>query len=136
MPEPRALAEELELEGIDDELERAVIVAAGAFHCICRMSEGPDIAGKGLGEIAGFRNDGVQEDLHFVVGDEIVAESGKVESEGNKEEESEVEKRGAAVRGHVGKRCGGGSSRGGLRDGVGGEFFAASGHGKVLMNKV
>lgn len=54
------------------------------------MSEGPNVTRESSPKMAALENQGILEDLEFVVGDEVVAKSGSVNEEGKKEEDGEM----------------------------------------------
>jgi hypothetical protein len=91
VPGARVLAKEVVLAGIDEHLERAIVVAAEAGILPALMSEGPNIRGESLVKILAFENQRIHEDLEFVVGDEVVAEGGGVKGEREEDEDGEME---------------------------------------------
>jgi len=97
MPGERIPAEDLVFGGVDDDLEGAVVIAAVGGVFLTFVGEGPDVAGESLAEIFCFEDQGVLEDLEFVVGDEIVAEGGGVEGERKKDEDGKMEEAGTGT---------------------------------------
>jgi hypothetical protein len=49
------------------------------------MREGPTVACKRKGRMAGFSNNRVAQDLHLVIGDELVAKSRKIQGQRDEE---------------------------------------------------
>src|SRR3984893_14007135 len=91
MPWERIPAEDLVLGRVDKRLKGTIVVASVEGVFLALVGEGPDVAGEGLTEVFGFENQWILEDLEFVVGDELVAEGGGVEGEGEEDEEGGME---------------------------------------------
>ena len=96
VPAKRTIAKDGVFRGIAEKLQRTIVVAANTAAFVGIAGEVPDFSGKDTAEIFAFNNDGILEDLEFVVGDEVVAEGGGVEGEGEEDEEGEMEEAGAA----------------------------------------
>jgi hypothetical protein len=96
VPAERTIAKEGVFRGITEKLQRTIVVAANTAAFVGIASEVPDFSGKDPAEIFAFNNDGILEDLELVVGNEVVAEGGGVEGEGEEDEEGEMEEAGAA----------------------------------------
>lgn len=78
VPADGMLAKELEFGGVGEELEGTIVVGADVGFVTGLASEVPNFSGENLAEIFAFEDDGILEDLEFVVGDEVVAEGGGV----------------------------------------------------------
>jgi len=87
MPQERIAAEKLVFGAVDEDLEGAIVVAAVGGVFLAFVRERPDVTSEGLTEIFCFEDEGILEDLEFVVGDEIVAECGGVEGEGEQDQD-------------------------------------------------
>ena len=130
MPANGMLAKELVLRGIDEKLQRPIVVGADVGFRLGLTSKVPDLSREDLAKVLAFENDGILEDLQLVVGDELVAEGGGVEGEGEEDEDGEMEPVGAAGgggegwRGQAGWRRADSVGRGDLL-----RFFVFSGQG-------
>jgi hypothetical protein len=96
VPAERTIAKDGVFRGIAEKLQRTIVVAANTAAFVGIAGEVPDFSGKDTAEIFAFNNDGILEDLEFVVGDEVVAEGGGAEGEGEEDKEGEMEESGAA----------------------------------------
>jgi len=94
MPADGMLAKELILGGVEEKLQRAIVVCADVSFSLTLTGEVPNFTGKNLAEVFALQNDRILEDLELVVGDEVVAEGGGVEGEGEEDEDGEVEEAG------------------------------------------
>jgi len=109
---------------------KAVFTALAIGFVFGLTSEVPNFTGENLAEIFAFADDGILEDLELVVGDEVVAECGGVEGDGEEDEDGEMEEAGAARFGATaGRESGGGRSGDGSGLGRLGRVFAFSGQG-------
>jgi len=130
VPANGMLAEELVFGGVGEELKGTIVVGADVGFVFGLTSEVPNFTGENLAEIFAFADDGILEDLELVVGDEVVAECGGVEGDGEEDEDGEMEEAGAARFGATaGRESGGGRSGDGSGLGRLGRVFAFSGQG-------
>jgi len=96
VPADGMLTKKLELCGVGKKLEGTIVVGADVGFVLGLASEVPDFSCENLAETFAFEDDGILENLELVVGDEVVAQSGGVESEGEEDEDGEMEEAGAA----------------------------------------
>jgi hypothetical protein len=95
MPTDGVLAKELELRDVGKKLERTIVIGANVGFCLSLTRKVPDFSSENLAEVLAFEDDGILEDLEFVVGDEVVAEGGGVEGKREEDEDGEMEEAGA-----------------------------------------
>jgi len=96
VPAKRVVAKDGVFRRVAEELQGAIVIAANAVVLVGVTGEVPNFSCKDTAQVFAFNNDGVLEDLEVVVGDEVVAEGGGVECEGEEDEEGEMEEAGAA----------------------------------------
>jgi len=82
MPQERIWSPEVVFGGIEEQLQRAIIVGALCCGRPRIVSKCPNVSGEGEAKIFRFENEGVLKNLRIVVGDETVAEGRGVEGEG------------------------------------------------------
>ena len=96
VPAERVVAKDGVFRRVAEELQGAIVVAANAVVLVGVTGEVPDFSCEDTTQAFAFNNDGVLEDLEVVVGDEVVAEGGCVEGQGEEDEEGEMEEAGTA----------------------------------------
>ena len=90
MPWQGVGAPEAVFGGVNEWLERPVVVAAEDGVLRFGVGKGPNVTRESEAKVFGFEDERVLEDLDVVVGDEAVTESGGVESNRDQNKDDKV----------------------------------------------